>query len=196
MLNLEYFGEPLTHEKIVPGNTATSLSENCYNYMEYDVPFDSGGVATPVVGDYMIGATGGAQFCIVSITLDATTPGTWAGGDAAGVMRVKSYRGTALVNNEILNLAGVNTATVDGVAHKVIAGYDNFGRMASVALIVVYAQTALISLTGNPDQSSLIGVPMPANSSLIIRDINTIKNMKVIDYTSGSASNVQVTYYF
>ena len=198
-MEYEYYGQPLTHQKITPGNTATALSVNCYKYQEWDLPFDSGGTHELVAGDWLVGATGAAKCQIISI---GTITGAWAvTGNAAGTLRVKNYVGTAFVDNEVLNHDGADNATVNGLANLADPSYDNYGRMAKCALVVVTANTALINLDGGiPDQSSLVGLPMYASStvqsSIILRDINEIKKFKVIDYTASTAGYTWVTYFF
>ena len=193
MIIYDYIGRALTQEKIIPGNTATALTTGCYFYQEWDLPFDSGGTVTNVAGDWLVGATGGGRCCIVSV---GTITGTW-GGTAAGTLRVKAMQGTAFVDNEVLNFKGTDNATVNGLIGTVASEYDFKGIQAKAVLISVYANTALCAWDGStPDQSSLVGQPLTANSSIIIQDIEAIRKFKCIDYTASSASNIHVTYYF
>ncbi len=193
MLTFEYLGMPLTHQKIVPGNTATALSANCYYYQRWKLNFDAGTDAI-VAGDWIVGATSGAAGCVVSITVES---GTWAGDNVVGYLIIDSMVGT-FANNEKLKVAADATmADVNGLAIPIPEDYDYKGMSAKAALVCVYANTALINnQRGKPDQTALIGIPMVANSSYILRDMNEIKTFKCIDYVAASASIVQVTFYF
>lgn len=194
MLMYEYLGMPLCQQKIIPGNTATGLSANCYNYQEWDIDFTSGGNVTPAVGDWIYWTiTTIGRACIVSVTL---TSGDW-GGTAAGTFRVKSLHGVALVDSTAIYFKASDNATSSGTPRAVMADYDYKGMQAKSALVCVYANTALVNVCGGtPDQTSLIGIPMVANSSILLKDIAAIKNFKCLDYTASSVSNVQVTFFF
>ncbi len=195
MIIFEYLGQCLTQEKITPGNTATSLTSGCYNYTEWDLPFDSGGTTEIVAGDWLVGATGTGRCTVVSV--GTLTSGTWAGGTAAGTFRVKSMHGTAFVDNEVLNKVGVDCATVNGTLKMVPADYDYKGMQSKAAFVINRAQTVLISPDGStPDQSSLVGLELTAGENLTIKDINWIKKLKAIDRVSGSASTISIFYYF
>ena len=196
----DYIGEGLTEERITPGNTPTALTSKCYVYTEWDLKFDSGGTHELLANDWIVGATGAGRAIIVSITLSS---GTWAGGDAAGTLRLKSFQGTAIVNNEVLNhdIAGTATdcATADGIAIESQADYAHKGDHAKAMLVSVVDNSAILSWTGaKPAQAATVhvGQEFTANSSIIIQDANSIRKFKCIDHTSGSASNIQVVYYF
>ena len=196
---LEHYGEPLTHQKIVPGNTATGTSDKCYKYSQWQYTYTGGGTTVPVVGGWIVGATSSARARILKI--GTLSGGSWGAGTAAGTMYVHSVSGTF---NGIENISVGATAddmTMSSVLtpyNSTVTDYDGFiGREAKAALVCVYANTALVTLDGStPDQTSLIGVPMVANSSILMMDINQIRKFMCIDYTSGSASVVQITYFF
>ncbi len=57
----------------------------------YSLDFTSGGTTAIAVGDTIVGESGGATGVVQSITL---TSGSWAGGDAAGVIRLHTKTGT------------------------------------------------------------------------------------------------------
>jgi hypothetical protein len=196
MLMYEYIGMPLCQQKIIPGNTATVLSDNCYNYQEWDINFTSGGTVTPAVGDWIYWTiTTIGRACIVSVTL--TGVGTWGAGTAEGTFRVKSLHGVALADSTAIYFKTADNATSSGIPRPVMAGYDYKGMQAKSALVCIYTNPALVNICGGtPDQTSLIGIPMVANSSILLKDIGAIKNFKCIDYTASSASNVQVTFFF
>jgi len=76
--------------------------------------YDSGGVTEPVLGETVTGASSGRTGTIAAYT---TASGTWAGGDAAGVLTIIIASGaTAFTDDEALNgsSAGANFATADG----------------------------------------------------------------------------------
>ena len=193
MLTFEYLGQPLTHQKVVPGNTATALSANCYYYQRWKLNFDAG-TDEIVAGDWIVGATSAAVGRVVSITEES---GTWAGDNVVGYLIIDSMVGTFQNNEKLKVAADATTADVNGLAIPIAEDYIYKGMSAKAALVCVYANTALINVWGGkPDQTALIGMPMVANASYILRDINEIKAFKCIDYTAASVSNVQVTFYF
>lgn len=199
MINYDYYGLPLTHQKIVPGNTATALSAYCYKYKLYRLNFDDADT-TIHVGDWVVGATSGAQAKVRYITADSWTNGS-------GYALIDSWNGTAWTNDEEIKAAGDATcANVDQAAaiveasneEYVLAGVERYRDMvARFALVVCTAQTALVNINGGiPDQTALIGIPMWANSTLPLQDASEIAAFKVIDYTAGSASTIQVEFFF
>ena len=203
MESYEYVGRPLTHQKVVPGNTITSLSEHCYLYKCHRLNFDAGTDAI-VAGDWVIGATSGAVGKVLYISIAS---GSWAGDDAAGYMLIDSWNAVAWTNNEKIKVAAdatcgdVNQAA--GIVEAtdveyILAGRLQFkGKPAIYAYVVAYANTALIGVTGGkPDQTALIGTPLVANAVLEIRDPEAIKDFKCVDYTAASASVVQVDFFF
>jgi hypothetical protein len=189
----EDLGVPLTHAKLVPGNTITSIGTEFRVYTERLLPFTSGGTTTIVVGDWIVGATSSAKAEVVAVTLDS---GTWAGGDAAGTFRIRSQHGTFQSEN-ILVAAGTNDATIAANSTVAPPGYEFGGMQAKAALVSVYAQTALVAVTGGkPDQTALVGQPMAAGTSWVLRNADQIKDFKCIDYTAASASTLQITFFF
>ncbi|RPH73227.1 hypothetical protein EHM76_05595 [bacterium] len=195
----ETLGVPLTHQKVVPGNTITSLSSNCYKYQQWRIDFDAGTDAI-AAGDWIVGATSAAVANVVSITIST---GAWGDDDVVGYLIVDSLVGTFADNEKLKVAADATCADVKANTSPVVTAipyagdYLYKGVDAKAALVVVYANTALVGLTGGkPDQTALIGTPMVANSSYICRNIEEIKNFKCVDYASGSASILQVTYFF
>jgi hypothetical protein len=190
-------GKPMTHAKIVPGNTITSLGAEFYKYTERRVAYTSGGTTEIVVGDWIVGATSGAKAEVVGVTLAS---GTWAGGTAAGVLTVRSQHGTFQSEN-IKVAAGTNDATIaTDTAICTAAQYIHpawRGKRALAALVNVYANTALMAVNGGkPDQSALVGMPLAAGATWMLQCIEEIEAFKVIDYTASSASIVHVSLYF
>lgn len=193
MLIFESHGDALTHQKVVPGNTITALNQEMYTYTERDLAFTSGGTTEIVPGNWIVGVTSAAKAEVVSVTLAS---GTWAAGTAAGTLRIRSQHGTFQSEN-LKVAAGTDDATVAANSVVVQGDYPNKGRQAKAALVSVYAQTALVAVTGGkPDQTALVGQPMAAASSWLLRSINQIKNFRCVDYTAASASTIQVTFFF
>ncbi len=88
------------------------------------VAYTSGGTYETMPGDYIVGATSAATARIVSITL---TSGTFAGGDAAGVLTVDGQVGTfASENLNVLGNSNVATIASDTTA---VAAADTPGVM-------------------------------------------------------------------
>jgi hypothetical protein len=73
--------------------------------------YTSGGTYQVVAGDVLVGATSGATARVISLTL---TGGTWAGGDAAGVLTLCDQTGTFQAENLDKQGGGANVQTVAG----------------------------------------------------------------------------------
>jgi hypothetical protein len=189
---IDYYGEPLTHQKITPGNAATAFATGNTTYTEYLAAFTSGNAGL-VAGNWIVGNTSTTSYCqIVSVTL---TSGALT-GTGAGILRVRS-KNAAFAAGETLNVAGSGTGTLTADFMPDGGSYLHKGKQAIVALLTVINNTALVNIDGGkPDQTSLLGIPLPAWSSIILKDPNAIRNFKVIDYTASSASTVQATFYF
>lgn len=77
---------------------------------QYAMAYTSGGTTAIAAGNTITGATSGATGYVQSVTL---TSGTWAGGDAAGVITFRRKTGTFSAEN--LNVgAATNLATING----------------------------------------------------------------------------------
>ena len=194
MIILDYLGEPLQHQKITPGNTATAFNVNCYKYLRWVLNLDAG-TDELTVGSWIVGASSGAVAKVLSMTI---ATGDWASDNVAGYAVCDSWNGTAWTDNEKVNQAADATcADVNGPMRLLEAGYPFKGKMAKAALVSVYANTELVCFDGStPDQTALIGQPMAAASSIILADINQIIAFKCIDYTASSAGIVQATFFF
>ena len=197
MFVIEYYGEALTHQKVVPGNTITSLGAEFYTYCERYLAYTSGGPTQIVVGDWIVGATSAAKARVLSVVLSS---GTWAGGDAAGYFIINSQHGTFQSEN-IKVAAGVDDATI--VSNSRLATKDEYvnkefyKKNATSMLVNVYAQTALVDISGaKPDQTALVGQPIAAGGNWMLRDPKAIRNFKCVDYTAASASTLQVTFFY
>jgi len=197
MFVLDNYGIPLTFAKIVPGNTITSILptySEFVTYTERTVAYTGGGTTEIVAGDWIVGATSSAKAEVVSLTL---TGGTWAGGDAAGVMRLRSSQGTWTSGENVKVAAGTDDATITLVPKIDQGDYPFKGMTARAMRVTVAAQTALCSWQGGrPDQTALMGTAFPAVSTTVFTDIDAIRQFKCVDYTAGSASTLNVTFYF
>jgi len=198
MYIFDYAGMALNHQKIVPGNTATGLSASCYEYREFNLLCDGvdAGSTAPVEGGWVVDQTSGASGVIVSATL---TAGAYGNANARVTLRLKSVSLIFGQTNNVGYGANTNHFTVRASTTQIPIpeDYTYKGMLTKAILVSVYANTALCDWNGStPDQTSLIGQPMVANSSIMIQDANSIRSFKCIDYATGSASVVQVTFYF
>ena len=81
----------------------------------YKFTFNSGGTATPVIGDTLTGETSGATCIILNITVSS---GTWDGGDAAGTIYCTTPVGTFNGTENIL-LSAVDVMTMTSVTSEI-----------------------------------------------------------------------------
>ena len=198
MYTFEYLGPCIGMERITPGNTATGSSSKCLTYQEFFFTFTGGGTLTPLVGNWIKGATSSATAMIVKI--GTLTGGSWAGGDAAGTLYVASVSGTFNGSENISVVGTADDMTMSSVLKAVPDGaYTNElmrGWTARAAQYVVLSNSQLMCFDGSiPDQTQLIGVPLSAGQNLILKDPASIKNWYTIDYVSGSAGIVLCSYY-
>lgn len=198
MYTYEYQGQPGAQQKIVPGNTATGLDAQCYQYSEYTLRtngVDAGSTEAGVAaGIWIVGQTSGARAVVVSTEL---TAGAWGNASARVTLRLRSVSGTFEAAENIGAGANLNHLTAREAQQPISESYTYKGMWAQCALVCVITNTALVDIIGGtPDQTSLIGVPMVANSSILLKDINQIRQFKCIDYVASSSSIVQVTYFF
>ena len=203
MVTFEYLGIPLTHQKITPGDTATALSAYCYRYKCYRLNLDDIDV-TITAGEWIMGVTSGAAAVVKYVYQTAATNGT-------GYVIIDSWNGIAWTNDEETRINTSNVAANVNQAAAIVeatdAEYNLAGMLqykdmlAKYALVVAYANTALVAFTGatpSNDVEVLIGTPMVANASLALKDHNAIANFKCLDYTvgGGSACIIQVDFCF
>lgn len=93
-------------------DTATEQFVNLRDGLEA-LTFTSGGTTEIVPGNTITGATSGETAVVVGVTLDPVTPGSWAGGDAAGTLWINAKSGALQAEN--LNVgAATNLATIAG----------------------------------------------------------------------------------
>ena len=112
----------------------------------YKFTFNSGGTATPVIGNTLTGETSGATCIILNITVSS---GTWDGGDAAGTIYcttpVGDFNGT---ENILLSAVDVMTMTS-------IISVDSFHKLddATSAKGVTAADVLIIAKSPAPVSS-------------------------------------------
>jgi hypothetical protein len=194
ILTLEDYGRSLTLAKITPGDTLTSLSDDIWKYTERNLAFTSGGTTAVTVGAWIKGATSAATARVLEVTIDT---GSWAGGDAAGTLRICSQQGTFTAAEKMTVGATADDGDITANSIPIASMYENKGQMARAAIVTAITNTALIDWSGaKPDQNSLMGWPVAAGSGIILTNVEAIKSLKIIDRVSGSASVVHVSCYF
>jgi hypothetical protein len=104
------------------------------NAVTYALDFDSGSVA-PIAGETLTGATSGDTAVVVSVNVES---GSWAGGDAAGVIELSSGTGVdddgyIFQDNEEINggTGGNNMLTANGKGSK-----HGYGRLYPETLLI------------------------------------------------------------
>ena len=128
----------------------------------YSIAFTSGSTA-PVVNETLTGATSGATGIVVDFHLAS---GTWAGGDAAGVLYIKQKSVTAFVAEDLNGAtAGANCATVGGAAAGIsltldqaegYAGAKGTGFGICNAWTYAYIQLLIYIETGTLDSQTAL----------------------------------------
>lgn len=91
-------------------------------FLDYRMPFTSGGTYTVVANDVLIGATSGAKVRVAEVVLIS---GTWAGGDAAGVFIIRAEDGliSGTMGSENVYVAASGTTNDATVTVQVNRGY-------------------------------------------------------------------------
>ncbi len=198
MYTFEDIGQAGTHQKIVPGNTATGFDKNCYQYWEFFLLLngvDAGSIA-PVPCQWVVGQTSGARAIVVSASL---TAGAYGNSNGRVTLRVRSMSGTFAATEDIgiganLDAFTVRTATA---AIPCPTGYDYEGLTARAVNIEVQDNVVLVAFCGEtPDQTSLIGLSFAPFTQYVVKDPNIIRLMRFIDKVSGSASTIQAVFHF
>ena len=198
MYTFEDIGQALTHQKIVPGDTATGFDKNCYQYWEHFLLLDGvdAGSIVPVAGEWIVGQTSGARAIVISPVL---TAGAYGNANARVTLRVKSMSGTFAATENIGIAANLNAFTIrtGTAARPCPRGYNYEGMEAKAVNIEVQDNVALVAFSGEtPDQTSLIGLSWAPFTQYVVKDPNIIRLMKFIDKVSGSASSIQAVFHF
>jgi len=115
----------------------------------HEIPFDGGssGGAGVAPGDTVTTTTGTGV--VLAVVVDS---GTWAGGDAAGHIAVRSLAGT-ITDDQNLQKSAVTFAQVDGTVQRGVAGMVDFEVRQKAA---IEAQRALIQAV--PGQGAIRGL--------------------------------------
>lgn len=194
---MEFPGVPCFFQKLVPGATSTGV-DTAYLLPQgdYAMRFTSGGVGTPQAGDLLTGATSGAIARLKQRVLES---GTWAGGDAAGVLICDYISGTFAAEN--LNctgkLAQANVATIAaGCFWDVPAAKD---KPPAGMLISAENQSAVFTLNGEPPTQSGgtgLGHELADVGSYLIKGADAVKKFRCMDYTNASATTVKCTLFY
>lgn len=188
------YGIPLTHQKIVPGNTVTAIATNVKSYILRALRYTSGGTYVMKAGDTIVGATGGATGVIVSRTIDA---GADATGDAAGILILKCQVGT--FQSENLNVEGnSNVATIAANSVAYTGGTAHEGRAARAMLVTIESNDVQVTFDGTyPSQAATFyGHTLVEGDSLLLFGEDAVSGFRCVDRVSGSASTVKVTCLF
>jgi hypothetical protein len=193
----EYPGIPLTMQRITPGNTLTQIAAGVYEYKEYTIGYDSGDYAF-AEGDVIVGATSAAIGIVISCTVASGTVGA---GSAAGNIRFHSWNGINFTDDEKIKVAAdTDVGDINGSVPVPCADdYLYKGQLARSVLVVAETQSQRVSFSAKkiiPDQTSAYGIPVAANSSIQVKDINAIKNIMVVDATASSAGSSILIGYF
>jgi len=190
---VEDYGIPLTSQKIVPGDTITSVDAGGFQYTERTLAYTLGGTVAVVVGDQIVGASSGAMATVVAV---GTITGTWAGNTAAGNLTIKNQIGT-FTTAEIMKVAADATvATITANSTAVATDYRFKNKLAKVAVVQAVAQSALVCFdSSKPDQTLLKGWTLHAGESIVVLE-EAIQRIKVVDRVSAAASTVFIQYYF
>ncbi len=198
MYTFEDIGQAGTHQKIIPGNTATGFDKNCYQYREFFLLLNGvdAGSIEPTGGQWVVGQTSGARAIVVGPTL---TAGAYGASSARVTLRVRSMSGTFAATENIGIVANLDAFTVRTatVAIPCPSGYDYEGLTARAVTIEILDNVALVSFCGEtPDQTSLIGLSFTPFTQYVVKDPNVIRLMKFIDKVASSASTIQAVFHF
>lgn len=145
ILGVWYFNGEIMAFRNNSGGTAAQLYKSStsgwvlQNLGRY-IAFTSGGTTAIAVGDTIEGDVSGAQATITKVVL---TSGTWAGGDAAGILYFASQTGTFQAENLDVG-ASTNLATIAGDSTAITLSpsgryeFENYNFYATTATQRVY----------------------------------------------------------
>lgn len=188
---IKEYGEPLTHQKIVPGNTATAINAATYEIKgDRKIAYTGAGTVVMAVGNTITGATSAATAIIAARTIETGTDGA---GTAAGVLYLTNQTGTFEAEN--LNIGtDLNVATIAEDSAKVSKGLS-----AKAMLVTVESYSANITIDGTvPTQTGGTnrGHALIVGTMYMIENPNAVRAFKCIDATASSASTVKITCFF
>ena len=178
---------PLTSAKGFPDNaliipaTATKM-----------VPFSSGGTTEIVAGNIVTGATSTKTAYVVATAL---FNGTWAGGDASGVLFLKDPSGTFQAENLDVG-ATSNLATIPSA---LLSTTGFAGRSALAALIT--PKSYAVNYTVTPESPTVtagtdLGVYLDTGFYHIIEGLDDVKNFKAINAVASSGAVIRFTLFY
>ena len=203
MYSFNYYGQANAVQRVAPANVVFGVSPYCYEYKEFTFTFNSGGTTTCLPGHWIKGATTGCQAKIISIS-DLTAGTSWGAGTAAGTMRIGSVHGSATSEKtyfdgteNITVLTTANNLTMTGTLQECQDNYIFKNQYAKAMIVNVMTQTLLCNWDGSiPDQNQLIGISIAAGNSLLLTDLNNIKDFKFVDRVSGTTGLIELQFYF
>jgi hypothetical protein len=196
MLTFDYLGEPLTSQKITPGDTATGIDYSVYTYEERLLAYTSGGTTVMKAGDTIVGATSGATAIIVSRPAFGGTDGA---GSAAGNLVIKCQVGTfqAAEKLKVEADADVGTATADSTIYQSSSPFQ--GMQCKAAMLIGEANDMNCSVDGTLPSALAgqnVGIVIGDAQSMLLKDIAMIKNFRCIDRVSLSVGVMKVICFF
>ena len=162
---------PLTAAKGFPANALTIPATATHM-----VSFSSGGTTEIVAGNIVTGATSSKTAYVVATAL---FNGTWAGGDASGMLYLKDPSGTFQAEN--LNVGATsNLATIPGA---LLATTGLAGKTALGALIT--AKTAAVNYSVTPESPTVtsgtdLGIYVDPGYYHNVDGMDDVKNFKAI----------------
>ena len=148
---LEVFTEKttLTFENLLTNSGFGVWSQSDASKGLATITYDTGAKgagAAPSVGDAVVGGTSGATAKVISYT---TATGTWAAGDAAGIVTVGAVsHDFAFVDNETITFGGVETAVVNMPDSAVQVGLLQNGGFAAATTGWTGTNCTLASIAG------------------------------------------------
>ena len=158
---------------------------------EYQIEFSSGGTTEIVEGNKIVGATSSATAYVCGISLYM---GTWAGGDASGILFLRDVSGTFQAEN--LNVgAGSNLATIPGAPREC-----KYAGMKPVSAFIM-AKTAAVNFTLSGAVPTLaagtdIGIYLAENISYLIQGFDNVKNFQAINTVNGSGGVLRTILFY
>lgn len=194
---MEFPGIACFFQKLVPGSTSTGV-DTAYLMPQgnYALRFTSGGVGTPNAGDLLTGATSGAKAVVRQRVLES---GTWAGGNAVGVLICDYVSGTFQAEN--LNCSGILTQSD---VCTIAAGcfwpvYPAKDKPPVAMLVSAEDNSAVFTLNGEPPTQSggtKIGHELADTASILLKGPDAIGKFRCMDYTAATATTVKCTLFY
>jgi len=183
------------YEEILDKTRCTIASIDNYNDVK-ELPFTSGGTYEVLIGDTITGDVSGAVAIVVAIDINS---GTWAGGNAEGVLWVNEQTGIFEIENldvdANLNVASV---TVDSEFNYVTQNVTFVGRLQQESLITRgdetfgQVQTGTLNIQGFLAQ---LNSEIKGPGLMLSNSANSFEWGQVTTLTVGRALYYGMTYY-